>query len=84
MSETGESILRGAREGFAAHVPAQVDVRAIRRNTGLSQAMFAGRFGFTVAAPLLGEHHRAVPTEHGYSEPEIDNLIAEGAVVARE
>ena len=34
----------------ASHVPAKLDVRAIRRKTGLSQAMFAGRFGFTVAA----------------------------------
>ena len=71
MSESGESILRGAREarayargareGFAAHVPAKVDVRAIRRKTGLSQAMFAGRFGFTVAAVRNWEQGRRQP-----------------------
>ncbi len=71
MSEAGESILRGAREaraygrggreGFATHVPAKVDVRAIRRKTGLSQAMFAGRFGFTVAAVRNWEQGRRQP-----------------------
>jgi hypothetical protein len=47
MSKTGESILRGAhqalayakgaRDGFVAHVPEQVDVAAIRTRLGLSQ-----------------------------------------------
>ncbi len=47
MSKAGESILRGAREaldyaqgereGFAAHVPEEIDVKAIRQRTGLSQ-----------------------------------------------
>jgi crotonobetainyl-CoA:carnitine CoA-transferase CaiB-like acyl-CoA transferase len=35
-------------------------------------------------APLLGEHTRAVLAEHGYSAAEIEALIAEGAVVARD
>ncbi len=71
MSETGESILRGAREArdyarggrawFSMHVPAKVDVRSIRRKTGLSQAMFAGRFGFTVAAVRNWEQGRRQP-----------------------
>ena len=71
MSESGESILcgvrearaygRGARQGFATHVPPRVDVRAIRRKTGLSQAMFAGRFGFTVAAVRNWEQGRRQP-----------------------
>jgi crotonobetainyl-CoA:carnitine CoA-transferase CaiB-like acyl-CoA transferase len=34
------------------------------------------------AAPLYGEHPRAVLAEHGFSDAEIDALIAEGAVIA--
>ena len=36
-------------------------MRAIRRKTGLSQAMFAGRFGFTVAAVRNWEQGRRQP-----------------------
>ena len=36
------------------------------------------------AAPVYGEHTRAVLAEHGYGEAEIDALIAEGAVIAAE
>jgi crotonobetainyl-CoA:carnitine CoA-transferase CaiB-like acyl-CoA transferase len=34
----------------------------------------------TRPAPLLGEHTREVLREHGYSEPEIDALVADGVV----
>jgi crotonobetainyl-CoA:carnitine CoA-transferase CaiB-like acyl-CoA transferase len=34
------------------------------------------------AAPVYGEHTRAVLAEHGFSDAEIDALIAEGAVIA--
>jgi len=61
MSKAGESVLRGAREalayargetevGFIAHVPRRIDVRAVRRRIGLSQARFAARFGFSLDA----------------------------------
>jgi crotonobetainyl-CoA:carnitine CoA-transferase CaiB-like acyl-CoA transferase len=33
-------------------------------------------------APLLGEHTRPILAEHGFSGPEIDKFIAEGAAVA--
>ncbi len=56
MSKAGESILRGAhqalayakgaRDGFVAYVPEQVDVVAIGTLLGLSQGEFAARFGF--------------------------------------
>jgi putative transcriptional regulator len=51
--------LQGAREALAfasgeagasdygVHIPPQMDVRAIRRQTGLSQKEFAARYGFS-------------------------------------
>jgi len=59
MSKAGSRILQGAREALAfasgedgasdyrVHIPPQVDVRAIRRQTGLSQKEFAARYGFS-------------------------------------
>ena len=71
MTKAGESVLRGAREarayaqgereGFVAHVPEQVDVKAIRRRVGLSQARFAARFGFTLSALRNWEQGRRQP-----------------------
>jgi len=68
MSKSGESILkgarqaldyaRGARDGFVAHVPREVDVAAIRRRLGLSQAEFASRFGFKLDAVQNWEQGR--------------------------
>ncbi|GIK98575.1 MAG: transcriptional regulator [Alphaproteobacteria bacterium] len=71
MSKAGESILRGAhealayargaREGLVAHVPDRIDVRAIRRRTGLSQQKFAARFGFALSALRNWEQGRRQP-----------------------
>lgn len=71
MSKAGESILRGAREalayargeddGFVAHVPEQIDVRAVRERTGLSQAKFAREFGFALDALRNWEQGRRQP-----------------------
>jgi putative transcriptional regulator len=71
VSKSGESILkgarqaldyaRGAREGFVAHVPEEVDVAAIRRRLGLSQAEFASRFGFKLDALQNWEQGRRRP-----------------------
>lgn len=59
MSKAGSRILQGAREALAfasgeadpkeyvIHIPPQVDVRAIRQKTGLSQKAFAARYGFS-------------------------------------
>ena len=41
--------------------PTTVDVRAVREKIGLSQAEFAGRFGFTVAAVRQWEQGRRLP-----------------------
>jgi putative transcriptional regulator len=72
MTKAGEKILAGARqalafargevaEGFVVHEPPLVDVRAIRRKTGLSQARFAARFGFTADAVRNWEQGRRRP-----------------------
>lgn len=71
MSKAGESILRGARQalayakgerdGFVAHVPETLDVKAIRGRLGLTQAEFAARFGFDVRAVENWEQGRRQP-----------------------
>ncbi len=71
MSKAAESILRGAREalayaqgerdGFVAHVPEQIDVKAVRRKVGLSQAKFATQFGFSIDAVRNWEQGRRQP-----------------------
>lgn len=71
MSKSRQSILggahqaltsaRGAREGFAAHVPEEVDVVAIRTRLGLSQGEFATRFGFKLDALQNWEQGRRRP-----------------------
>ena len=60
MGKMAESIRRGleeavayargeAKEGaYRVHVPAVIDVRAIRTKLGMTQDEFAGRFGFSV------------------------------------
>lgn len=74
MSTAGSRILRSVRnarrfargettEGFVVHVPAEVDVGAIRRKLGLSQAEFAARFGFSVAAVRDWEQRRRHPEQ---------------------
>lgn len=42
------AIARGEIEPARMHVPAELDVRAIRTKTKLSQEAFASTFGFTV------------------------------------
>jgi len=74
LSKAGERILasiasarayaRGeVSEGFVAHVPAQVDVKAIRAKLNLSQDAFAKRFGFSTAAVRDWEQHRRQPEQ---------------------
>ena len=52
---------RGEREGFVAHVPATVDVRAIRDQRGQTQDMFARTYGFSVASVRDWEQGRRQP-----------------------
>jgi putative transcriptional regulator len=46
---------------YRVHVPAFVDVKCVRRRLGLSQAQFAHRFGFSVAAVRDWEQNRKTP-----------------------
>ena len=60
MSKVADSIRRGLQEAIAyargeakksdyrIHVPALIDVRAIRTKLGMTQEEFAGQFGFSV------------------------------------
>jgi putative transcriptional regulator len=50
-------------EGFVAHVPDRVDVKAIRTRLGLSQEAFARRFCFSPAAVRDWEQHRRQPEQ---------------------
>ena len=72
MSKAGERLLRGAREarafargeaedGFVMHVPAEVDVKAVRAKLGLTQQEFARRFGFGYDAVRDWESRRRHP-----------------------
>jgi DNA-binding transcriptional regulator YiaG len=45
-----EAFLAGEQEGFKAHVPQEVDVKAIRNRLGMTQARFSGTFGFSLDA----------------------------------
>jgi putative transcriptional regulator len=71
MAKAGDSILKGAREalayakgareGYRAHVPDHVDVRAIRTKLKMTQEEFARRFGFSLAAVRQWEQKRRDP-----------------------
>ncbi len=74
MSKAGNRILRSVRnarafargeisEGFVAHVPEEIDVKAIRQKLGLSQEAFALRFGFSPAAVRDWEQRRRQPEQ---------------------
>lgn len=39
---------RGDAGDYRVHIPAKVDVKAIRAQLGMTQQEFAGRFGFSV------------------------------------
>lgn len=74
MSRAGSRILSSVRaarayargeatQGFVAHVPDDIDVRAIRADLGLSQDAFARRFGLSAAAIRDWEQGRRQPEQ---------------------
>jgi putative transcriptional regulator len=56
-----EAFLAGKQQGFKAHVPQEVDVKAIRNRLGMTQAKFSGVFGFSLDAIKHWEGRRRIP-----------------------
>src|ERR1700692_4579142 len=56
-----EAFLAGKQEGFRAHVPQEVDVKAIRNRLGMTQARFSDTFGFSLDAIKHWEGGRRTP-----------------------
>jgi putative transcriptional regulator len=56
-----EAYLAGKQEGFKAHVPQEVDVKAIRNRLGMTQAKFSDTFGFSLDAIKHWEGGRRTP-----------------------
>jgi putative transcriptional regulator len=56
-----EAFLAGEQEGFKAHVPDDVDVKAIRNRLGMTQARFSDTFGFSLDAIKHWEGGRRTP-----------------------
>lgn len=52
---------KGNKEKYKVHIPAEVDVKAIRTKLGLSQDQFARRFSFTPARIRDWEQGRSKP-----------------------
>ena len=72
-TKAGQSILQSAREalayasgatqaGYAVHVPAKIDVKAIREKVQMSQEEFARSFGFSKRSLEQWEQGRRTPT----------------------
>ncbi len=71
--KNADSILRGLNEALAfaegtadesryvVHIPAEIDVKAIRVRLGMTQQEFAVRFGFSVNTVRHWEQGRRVP-----------------------
>ena len=56
-----QAFLAGEQEGFKAHVPHEVDVKAIRNRLGMTQARFSNTFGFSLDAIKHWEGGRRSP-----------------------
>jgi len=72
-TELGQSMLQGMREALAfargeenhgciVHVPEEIDVKAIRRQTQMSQSEFSRSYGFSKRSLEQWEQGRRVPT----------------------
>jgi putative transcriptional regulator len=55
------AVARGEERPARLYVPAEIDVKAIRRQTGLSQEVFASSYGFTVEQIRAWEQGRNRP-----------------------
>ena len=73
MSKIGKGIIRGLEQAIAfadgtadpsqyvVHIPAEIDVRAIRGRLGMTQQEFAIQFGFNINTLRHWEQGRRVP-----------------------
>jgi putative transcriptional regulator len=73
MSKLGKKLIAAAHEGIAIargeadpatyriHVPAEIDIKAMRRRLGMTQESFALRYGFTIARVRDWEQNRSAP-----------------------
>ena len=87
----GQSILQGAREalafaqgardGYTVHVPATIDVKAIREKVRMSQDEFARQYGFSKRCLEQWEQGRRTPT--GASRAFLVVIASEPDVVHR-
>jgi putative transcriptional regulator len=57
------AVARGEAEPYKLHVPAEIDVKAIRGRTGLSQKDFAQTFGFGFDQLKQWEQGRSRPVQ---------------------
>lgn len=55
------AVARGEKKPYKLHVPAEIDVRAIRAKLDLSQDDFASTFGFTINQIREWEQGRSRP-----------------------
>ncbi len=71
--KVADSIRRGLEEAvayaegaadkneFGVHIPAEIDVKAIRGRLGMTQEEFAGRFGFSIKTLRHWEQKQRMP-----------------------
>lgn len=57
------AVARGEAEPYKLHVPSEIDVKAIRGRTGLSQKDFASTFGFGFDQLKQWEQGRSRPVQ---------------------
>lgn len=56
-----DSFLAGERSGYKVTVPAEIDVKSIRKNLRMTQAKFSDAFGFSLDAVKHWEGGRRTP-----------------------
>jgi putative transcriptional regulator len=73
MTKLGKRLIKAAQEAnaiargeadpstYRVHVPASIDVRAVRQKLNMTQAEFAGRFAVPLATLKDWEQHRRTP-----------------------
>jgi putative transcriptional regulator len=73
MSKLGKLLIAAAKEGveiargeappesYRLHVPAEIDVKAMRKKSGMTQKAFAVRYGLTLARVQDWEQGRSFP-----------------------